>query len=140
MTLLIIIARKSFDPGGGGTVVSNTLEWSTGGLNVDGCRVMTTNRLCNTPRRAASAPIGTFVRSNPSSPTDTSNGRWPANVVLSNVSGYFPKTVSMGHLPRTGKTASCFGPNRHACGDANNGYNDSGSASRFFKSFPQVDD
>lgn len=44
-------------------------------------------------------------------------------------------TTRPGHIPRTGRTSSMFGPNAHAGGPPNNAFADSGGASRFFKTF-----
>ena len=67
-----------------GTVAANVLEWGTGGLNIDGCRVGTAENLNGgaysngskdlgaATSYATGANAGEFVQ-----PT----GRWPANII-----------------------------------------------------------
>lgn len=86
--IAITLARKPLV----GTVAQNALQWGTGGLNIDECRIATTPQdaqsmaRCNSPGSGqfSTRPthIGTFTRSNPSPPVDTTKGRWPANVIL----------------------------------------------------------
>lgn len=47
----IVMARKPFK----GTVAYNVLEWGTGGINVDGCRIGTNETITNHSRSAKSA-------------------------------------------------------------------------------------
>jgi site-specific DNA-methyltransferase (adenine-specific) len=84
----IIVARKPL----AGTVAANVLAHGTGGINVDACRVATSPtdaeamKRANSPNSGRMKPgggqLGTFVRSNPTGAMDTTQGRWPANVVL----------------------------------------------------------
>jgi len=76
----IIVARKPLR----GTVAGNVLEWGTGGINVDGCRIDGAKRTpgyCNPQSR-----MDTSSEWNQSSlgirrEVDTSLGRWPANFI-----------------------------------------------------------
>lgn len=126
------------------TVAANVLKWGTGALNIDGCRIGT----------AADMNPRDFDDSKRSSPKFSGilnggkegeylsrtgtvpNGRFPAHVVFDEEAAAMLDAQSgkrsCGHVPRTGKTVSMFGPNNHAGGESNNGYGDSGGASRFF--------
>lgn len=87
----IVVARKPLD----GTVAENVLNYKCGALNIDGCRVGSgedkgiwpiTNRRHNDITYTLQ-PIH----------TDTSKGRWPANVIhdgSDEVVGLFPNTKS----------------------------------------------
>jgi len=88
----ITVARKPFK----GSVASNVLEWGTGAINVDGCRVGTEQRL----HRDATAKTTTsqFGAMGGSKALGTfSLGRWPANLIhdgSEEVTGLFPETSS----------------------------------------------
>lgn len=79
----IVMARKSFK----GTVASNVLEYGTGALNVDGCRVGTNEKLQGSTVRD-DIRGGAFNAGHTPNPGDIAKyqqniaGRWPANVVL----------------------------------------------------------
>lgn len=117
----IILARKPLV----GTVAANVLAWGTGALNIDGCRIGTTDTLgrTNNDRDPASAAAflisegrgGRFDRS------DAAGGRWPANVIhdgSDEVMAGFPETSS-GVRNGTGKK-------KFSCEASH------GSAARFF--------
>jgi hypothetical protein len=76
----IVMARKPL----AGTVAANCLEYGTGALNVDGCRIGTDD---NTARHTLhSMRGGNFENHQPSERIESGGnglGRWPANVVLS---------------------------------------------------------
>jgi site-specific DNA-methyltransferase (adenine-specific) len=82
----IVLARKPLS----GTVAATVLEHGTGALNIDACRIGVTAddaaamERCNTPGSGRfKASEGTsYGRPTPSEPLDTSQGRWPANVIL----------------------------------------------------------
>jgi len=106
----IILARKPFKT----TVANNVLEWGTGAINIDGCRVC---------------------------PSEGSLGRWPANFIhdgSDEVLELFPQT---GTNKKGGKPYSYQGKEYNNSktsmfnGDkpqAFSNYNDFGSAARFF--------
>jgi len=75
----IVLARKPL----AGTIAETVLEYGTGGLNVDGCRVageMGPDRSLGKPRRTDNTKYGKAnERINPQDPA----GRWPPNVLLS---------------------------------------------------------
>jgi len=93
----VIVARKPLE----GTVAANVLEYGTGGLNIDGCRVETVPR--TTHKR------GNVQRSHPA-PMDWgketkyevegATGRWPANLIhdgSDEVLELFPFTKGPGY-------------------------------------------
>jgi site-specific DNA-methyltransferase (adenine-specific) len=73
----IVVARKPLT----GTVAANVLRWSTGAINVDGCRIEgarpDTTRGASINATSMAAPLGGQGRI-----LDDGRGRWPANVAL----------------------------------------------------------
>jgi DNA modification methylase len=72
------------------TVAANVLEWGTGGINVDGCRVGTDDNMARPASNGRHMEDRPWVHRRqaaglPSRPetTDTGKGRWPANLILS---------------------------------------------------------
>lgn len=80
----IILARKPLV----GTVAANVLEYGTGGLNVDGCRITTNDELTRKLGKTTASPSG-WVSANRSEIAGKNGGRWPANVILSDVDDIF---------------------------------------------------
>lgn len=125
----ICVARKPLD----GTVAANVLEWGTGAINIDGCRVAGTKP--DTTRGAGGqngrySPLAAQGRI-----LDDGKGRFPANVIhdgSDEVLAAFPNTSSVGHTPKA----------RGRGGVSTNGHggqegiverkHDTGSAARFF--------
>jgi site-specific DNA-methyltransferase (adenine-specific) len=148
----IIIARKSL----AGTVAANVLEFGTGGINVDGCRVETTDRLVRPSvfrldNEIYSKGLGAGTQIEP-------DGRWPANVVLSHAatpdgedlcadgcvdgcpvaeldrqSGITKDGVAVNRNRNGEKPASVYGKYQVTTND--HGYGGEGGASRFFNVF-----
>jgi DNA modification methylase len=82
----IVMARKPVE----GTIANNVLKYGTGGLNIDGSRIGTEERINqpasysnDSPTRGASngGQQGGFNYSSHASPTQVV-GRWPANIIL----------------------------------------------------------
>jgi len=136
----IVLARKPLS----GTVAANVLEHSTGAINVDGCRVGTSDSLDGGTYRAGAyadttgagislnAGMGNGIGKEFVQPS----GRWPANILHDGspeVLAVFPETtsgnLSQGHAQGSGM----FG---RVGGDviAGNYGGDTGSAARFFYS------
>lgn len=131
----ITLARKPLC----GTVAANVLEWGTGGINVDGCRVGAegggthcTNRdaggKCLGHKNAGRSTSGETFHG-----PDTSGGRWPANLIhdgSEEVTGLFPQTKSSTQTKplATGGFWKTEKGNAPAAGQ----FGDSGSAARFF--------
>ena len=90
----IVLARKPL----AGTVADNVLEYGTGGLNIDGCRVETND---NTVRPAiqrirgeAIFPLGAGVQEqNP-------QGRFPANIIFDEIAGVMLDEMSGESKPK----------------------------------------
>ena len=141
----IILARKPLV----GTVAANVLEYGTGGLNIDGCRVgsetiTTHSRGHNTafPKRPAEKTVeesGRYKRQDLEL-GQVRQGRWPANVVhdgSEEVVGLFPVTKSGVMKAETQRAAQdepgsvCYGTFGGNATDADT-YGDMGSAARFF--------
>ena len=72
----IVMARKPFK----GNVANNVLEWGTGAINIDGCRIGTEKV------SAHHAPKGTFAGGDYDRGSDTNyyetEGRFPANIIF----------------------------------------------------------
>jgi site-specific DNA-methyltransferase (adenine-specific) len=130
----IVMARKPFK----GSVAQNVLEWGTGGINVDGCRIGNETR---------TVPVhiddvkedNTLFGLHPTiqhERVETTQGRFPANIIfdeeagkiLDEQSGITKSGKSTGLTPtkaRSWKNSSKEGINRI-------GHNDEAGASRFF--------
>ena len=137
----IIVARKPIEKGL--TIAQNCLKWGTGGINVDGCRVTlpdgdSTERPAT--KYADKSPVAGMNASKirGSVTDDWKKGRFPANLIhdgSEEVLACFPnsKSISCGPCIR-GPQGTIFKFTKEY---TTNGFNDSGSAARFFKSFPQ---
>lgn len=144
----IVVARKPL----AGTVAANVLEHGTGALNIDACRVATTDDL----NGGAYAKTGSRSVSGSLSPTgmnvpgkvvgkefEQPSGRWPTNVVLdehqAEALDQQGGTLHSGTMragtarqPRVGGTI--YGADTRMFAPADT-YGDSGGASRFFPVF-----
>ena len=131
----VVLARKPLD----GTVAENTLRWGVGGINIDKTRIATGDRFGG----GAKATSG-FVNGYEGDgwQPGSAQGRWPANVILDEVSAGLldeQSGVSVSKVANRGDVN--FG---HFAGYAENGaslkdetatirgHGDSGGASRFF--------
>lgn len=128
----ITVARKPFK----GTVADNVLEWGTGAINIDGCRVGTDGSRTNSSKPSAERNgfVKGFVYG-----TETivrNQGRWPANLIhdgSDEVVGLFPVTTSGGgNKSRKGTTegGNCYGTYGAPPPDVRGA--DKGSAARLF--------
>lgn len=130
----IVLARKPLV----GTVARNVLEHGTGALNIDGCRVAATEALVRPSiQRMDNAVLGKGLGAGTQVEPA---GRWPANVILDPEAGALldeqsgvSKSPPVGSVTNTKprKSGSMAGPLRNAV-PQENGYGDSGGASRFF--------
>lgn len=77
----IIVARKPLI----GTVAQNVLEYGTGAINIDGCRVGTTKRvpgiLSTTENQVFGKGLGSYCQTGEESGHNPNIGRWPANLI-----------------------------------------------------------
>jgi DNA modification methylase len=147
----IVVARKPLN----GTVAANVLAHGTGALNIDGCRVGTTDSLGGGAMKGSTSHAEGWDRpwKNDAEATAahaervTANvakaealGRWPANLILDESqaveldkqSGVSSSVQSVrlraGAVIGNGQTHGTFIASRDNIG----GFNDSGGASRFF--------
>jgi site-specific DNA-methyltransferase (adenine-specific) len=80
--LHIVVARKPIE----GTIVENCLQWETGALNIDACRVTTTEKLTRVLGKTTESSSGwKSVKRSPIAGKD--GGRWPANLILGHATG-----------------------------------------------------
>jgi DNA modification methylase len=124
---LIVLARKPLSEG---TVAANVLKWGTGAINVDGCRIQTSEVISGRVRTAAD---GWGMQPDVNDYQQNANGRWPANVIHNGseeVVGAFPEAGGgfgvRGESPNWGPASNGGGTMEVV------GYGDSGSAARFF--------
>ncbi len=143
----IVVARKPLI----GTVAANVLEYGTGALNIDGCRVGNGDDRID-GGRSGSHPSSVledgFHAERQDRPT---GGRWPANVIhdgSEEVVSLFPQSTSGdGCVKRAtgaeneGNTGAAYGAESRSAGTPMISYGDTGSAARFFyEAKPDGDD
>ena len=98
----VIVARKPCE----GSCVDNVIRYGVGGLNIDGCRIPTDEKLSistsTTEKYGRNAFYSSKTMNNPERTQDP-NGRYPANVILTyddtdfdEVCGGMPETKSNG--------------------------------------------
>lgn len=127
----IVMARKPLI----GTVANNVLEWGVGGINIDGCRIGTDDKLGRiaTPQKDKTS-YSLHSETKEYNNSDIAGGRFPANIILDEEAG---KILDEQSGDRKGFSGG-GGPTRF--GGATGGetltnynyHNDTGGASRFF--------
>jgi len=128
----VVVGRKPIQ----GTVASNVLEWGVGGLNIDGSRIGTTVETWPSSRSYAPGEMqpghsGQTVKTGPAP-----NGRWPANVILDEVTAGLLDEQS--GVSRDGVAVKENSAGRNIFSEIakptapNQGYGGQGGASRFF--------
>lgn len=148
----VVLARKSLE----GTVVANVQKWGTGALNIDGCRIPTTDKLVaggplgvNAGDTRTGKALGMFQEGTANTFEQHTRGRWPANVMFMHKAVCLPEAcvpgcpvmeldrqsgVSRSTGGRIGKKAQgavpVGGAGTYEAGDP--GFGDTGGASRFF--------
>lgn len=127
----ICLARKPLI----GTVAENVLEYGTGALNIDGCRVGSKGgtRFPRAVEKSRTDSVGGYLNAKAGEPIDA--GRWPANIVhdgSEEVVAGFPHTTSGTFSGKRNqpKTKNAFGA--FEMRDEKGHVGDSGSAARFF--------
>jgi DNA modification methylase len=130
----ITLARKPLE----GTIAENVLKWGTGALNVDAARVETDESLQRPERRGLGQTGGwaNYSQTPGMYGTPQGQGRFPANLIhdgSDEVLALFPETTQNGYRknPSTNKT-TWFGAKDGSHVEGERGYNDQGSAARFF--------
>jgi DNA modification methylase len=135
----ITMARKPLI----GTVAENVLEHGTGAINVDGCRVGTDDTRAPSYRMTSKGrPGGGFGNDMDYTRiglvAGSACGRWPANLIhdgSDEVVGLFPDTAPSKAGIRRNKSGMGIHDSEKGTfgkGDVFGGFNDSGSAARFF--------
>ena len=133
----ICVARKPLSEK---SVAENVLRWGTGGINIDGCRVGTDDKLSRPIFKSNDTNI--YGGGNGMPPVETlghDEGRFPANIILDEIAGELLDEQS-GNLKSTGsirKKDTDTDPSnidrKHKTGENSNPYaGQSGGASRFF--------
>lgn len=132
----ITVARKPL----AGTVAANVLEYCTGALNIDGCRVVSEPRkICNYESAGSQGcmthtGVAGHAGREYSERIETA-GRWPANLIhdgSDEVLAGFPVTAPSNGAPRVSKSSASIGTFR-TLDRVTLGVSDSGgSAARFF--------
>lgn len=97
----IIMARKPFK----GSLVNNVLEWNTGALNIDACRVGATDKAkFPTGEYSTDTTVGKIRSTNRTEDSDP-QGRFPANIILDEEAG----KLLDEQAPKTGQLAATTG-------------------------------
>jgi site-specific DNA-methyltransferase (adenine-specific) len=134
----VILARKPL----AGTVAANVEDYGTGALNIDGCRIATTDdlnggRYSDNKQGDDGAAYGSGINLRSANDYAQPTGRWPANVTLDEHAAALLDEQSAPNMHSAGKArdairqadgAGMFGL---AGGDGHR-LGDSGGASRFF--------
>ena len=120
------------------TVAENVLKWGTGGINIDVCRVGTeTITQTRTKMKTWRESEGrTDIPDSADNSQTQTQGRFPANLIPSGeqeVLELFPETGKSGTaVRRNGNASKGLFPVAIKEGSRDVGFNDSGSAARFF--------
>lgn len=129
----VVVGRKPLV----GTVAENVLTWGVGGLNIDGSRIETADEL-GRPQGTMPQPMDWGKKSGEKFVTTGSpQGRWPANVILDEVTAGLLDEQSGerpgGQFParRGNSVNTSFASGQETVGGAR-GMGDTGGASRFF--------
>lgn len=135
----ITVARKPLD----GTIAENVLKWGTGAMNIDGCRVpmdgddfAKLSKGVDAIRERGGTMDNSWANSSDLSGANPANplGRWPANFIhdgSQEVLDLFPDVKGGKGSGLTQTTARSW-KNKSLDGINRVGYDDSGSAARFF--------
>jgi len=129
--MIITIVRKPLIK----NVVENITLHNTGGINIDGTRIPT-SEITGRPTHKSNGWKNSSEYTGSMS-DDWKKGRWPANVLISeNSDQNFPQ--SLGWSSQNHNTFNMYGGNSMLSSSTqrtgfHQGYNDNGSASRYFK-------
>ena len=134
----ICVARKPLSEK---TIAENVIKWGTGGINIDGCRVATDDKLQRLVHQEGCSDRTLYVpekRQNGKKieHIDSGEGRFPANIIFDESAAELLDEQSGERKVGTGKRSGGFQKN-YIDGEVvnrvvNEGYNDKGGASRFF--------
>lgn len=130
--MLITLARKPLTGG----VVQNVLAHGTGALNVDACRISTSEILSIGSNNRSHGAVNYGMKNDKQAQVQHTAGRWPANILIDptpDVLAHFPEVKGQVGMTKT------VGGHRFIVGDTttvqkfDHGKTDTGSAARFFK-------
>ncbi|WP_315701313.1 MULTISPECIES: site-specific DNA-methyltransferase [unclassified Bradyrhizobium] len=132
----ICLARKTI---GKSTIVANLLKWCAGALNIDGCRVPTSETITATRNVAlGSSSSGVYgAASVPGVYEQSEGGRYPANILHDGspqILAMFPQSKSSGGQDTNGNAEALRMGRTSGQGANSGGLGDVGSAGRFFYS------
>ena len=115
----IVLARKPLEKGL--SIAENVLKWGTGGINIDGCRVSTSDKITNHSRTSESSiSKGIYGDSKGQETHQTEGqklGRFPANLILT----HHPDCVCNGFKKVKGSNCSPKDIGKGRNGDFSNG-------------------
>ena len=130
----IVMARKPIE----GTVAENTLQYGVGGLNIDGTRIgneVRTTPIHSTDKKEDNTLFGLHATIQHHR-EETTQGRWPANVILDEEAGQIldEQSGKSSSKKRTNfkKDNTIWQENTGETDTMSGGFNDEGGASRFF--------
>lgn len=135
---LVVMARKPLI----GTVAENVQQFGTGAINVDGCRVPGAPPSVPQPAGGSGSIYGFKNGVGRSGEMSRATARWPANLLhdgSDEVVGLFPQAGGGYGVvgPKGSRSGGVMGAPSDARAGQVCGYGDSGSAARFFASFPR---
>jgi DNA modification methylase len=124
-----------------GTVSANVMKWSTGAINIDQCRIATAEKWGASGSLTGGDSLGRYGDGLNNSGRSESNalGRWPANLIhdgSDEVLACFPETPPANRAPRQRSDVTGVFEGGLSGGQPAIIHNDSGSAARYFASFP----
>jgi site-specific DNA-methyltransferase (adenine-specific) len=127
----VVMGRKPLEQK---TVAENVLEWGTGGINIDDCRIGNESRTYDLTMTSGNFET-TNGGKNIKSGTKTVEGRFPANVILDEVAGKIldeqsGKSKSSPNKWEGDNNAAIYG--KYQKGVRQSTFSDQGGASRFF--------
>jgi len=136
----IIVAMKPLD----GTYVENALKHNVSGLNIDGSRIETSDKLSIGSNKRDNANINFGMKDNKEAQQQNPKGRFPANVILDDEAGQLLDEQTgvlksgTGEISKKsskildGNNSFALGKESRDYGALHVEYGDSGGASRFF--------
>src|SRR5699024_7700034 len=127
----VVVARKPMAT----TVAANVLEHGTGALNIDACRIGTTEDIGSRPAPTKAEGWG-MGGDGKHGWTPSTSGRWPANVILDeHMAGVLDEQSGVSKSPapyvQQSKAVGIYGAEKHHDRPSTH-HGDSGGASRFF--------
>lgn len=137
----IVFARKPVE----GTVAANVAKWGTGAINIDGCRIETSETWDGRDLPNAEDGVCWGGALNASSSSSHPLGRWPANIITDGseeVVAAFPDTHSAGAAGYS-KTSEPYDASAYHIGGGHQLFrigDEGGSAARFFYTAKADDD